>query len=199
MKSLLAISVLALIIPSLLHAGEAIFSDPFTGGDKVPERRAMRGDWQIEGGVASVTQDDELYKKYKDHGPILFYDLPTTNATFHYAVKPAGCKSVVFTLNAEAGHVFRFVSAAAGTNFRAFPPEGEEKSIATGRETEWVLPENEWTSFKVLIEGSRATVTMGDHPSVEVEHASYDRAKTNFSIGFAYGSLSVKNVRVTTE
>ncbi len=199
MKSRFALTILALFTTSLLHSGEALFTDPFTADDKVAERRAMRGDWQIADGVASVTQDDALYKKFKDHGPILFYDLPTTNATFHYAVKPEGCKSIVFTLNADEGHIFRFVSAATGTSLRAFPPEGEAKSIATGREKDWILPEKEWTPVKVVIVGSSATITIGEHEPVTVEHESYDRAKTNFSIGFAYGTLAVKDVRVTTD
>lgn len=83
----------ALIFPLLLlttlplRAGEPLFIDPFTATNPVPERRALRGDWQIENGVAQVTQDDALYKKHKDHGPILFYDFPATRATYHYAVK----------------------------------------------------------------------------------------------------------------
>ena len=80
------------------RAGEKDFVDSFTAGAKVPERRAMRGDWQIADGVATCAQDDALYKKFKNHGPIIFYDLPTTDSTISYAFKPQGCKSVVFTL-----------------------------------------------------------------------------------------------------
>ncbi|MEM1441612.1 MAG: hypothetical protein AAGF67_04685 [Verrucomicrobiota bacterium] len=189
----------ALISPSILSAGEPVFTDPFEAETKVSERRAVRGDWLIENGVASVTQDDELYKKYKDHGPIIFYDVATTDATFHYAVKPQGCKSVVFTLNGENGHIFRFVSAAQGTHFRAFPPGGEKKSIATGREKSWILPEGEWTPIKVVLAGPRATITFGDHEPVIIEEPSYERPKTNFSIGFAFGSLAIKEVRVTNQ
>lgn len=199
MKLRIPLSITVLLATSLLQSGETIFSDAFAKDDKVPERRAMRGDWQIADGVASVTQDDALYKKFKDHGPIIFYDFPTTNATFHYAVKPEGCKSVVFTLNGEEGHIFRFVSGAAGTNVRAFPPEGDAKSIATAREKEWVLPDSEWTDVKVVIVGSSATITVGGFEPLIVEHASYDRAKSNFSVGFAFGSLAIKDVRVTTD
>ncbi len=45
--------------------------------------------------------------------------------------------------------------------------------------------------------GGRAVVTFGDHPPVTIEHASYGAAKVNFSIGFAFGSLEVKDVAVT--
>ena len=106
---------------------EPVFTDPFTADAKVPERRAVRGDWQIAEGIAKCTQDDALYEKYKNHGPIIFYDVPTTDATIRYAFRPAGCQAVVFTLNADKGHVFRVVTGARGTNFRAFPPNSGQK------------------------------------------------------------------------
>ncbi|MDF1825760.1 MAG: hypothetical protein P1U68_14025 [Verrucomicrobiales bacterium] len=199
MKSILTSLIICAFANSQLTAGEALFADPFTKDAPVSERRAVRGDWQIENGIASVTQDDALYKEYKDHGPIIFYALPTTDATFHYAVKPEGCKAIVFTLNGEDGHIFRFVSSAAGTNFRAFPPNGKTKSITAAKKAEWVLPENEWTAVKIAVTGSSATITMGEHEPVTVEHESYDREKTNFSIGFSFGSLAVKEVRVTAD
>ncbi len=177
---------------------EPQFTDPFTADAKVPERRAMRGDWQIAEGIAQCTQDDALYKKYKDHGPIIFYDLATSDATFHYAFKPEGCKSVVFTLNNEDGHVFRFVtSPERGTNFRAFPPSDDHKSIATHRADDWNLVEGEWTEVEVEMKGDTAIVTFGDHDPIEVKHATYAKSKTNFSIGFSFGSLAVKGVEVT--
>ena len=178
------------------RAGEKDFVDTFTAGAKVPERRAMRGDWQIADGVASCAQDDVLYKKFKDHGPIIFYDLPTTDSTISYAFKPQGCKSVVFTLNAATGHVFRFVTGARGTSVRAFPPDAE-KSIQTTRIDEWLMKEGEWTEVEVKVEGEKVTVKFGDHEAVTVEHASYAAAKSNLSVGFSFGTLSVKSVEVS--
>lgn len=192
------LSAAALFLLNPPAQAEPLFTDPFTADAKVPERRAMRGDWQIEEGVAACTQDDALYKKYKDHGPIIFYDLATTDATFRYAFKPEGCKSVVFTLNGDDGHVFRFVSSQErGTNFRAFPPSPDHKSIATHRAEKWNLVDGEWTEVKVEMKGEIAVVTFGDHEPVEVKHATYANAKTNFSIGFSFGSLAVKEVSVT--
>jgi len=187
---------LSILAAASALAAEPVFTDPFTAAAKVPERRAMRGDWTIADGIARCTQDDALYTKYKDHGPILFYDLPATDATYRFAVKPKGCQSIVFTLNGEKRHVFRFVTGAKGTGFRAFPP-GSEKSIQTGLQADWKFPEGEWTNVSVAITGGRAVVTFGGHPPVTVEHASYAAAKVNFSIGFAFGSLEVKDVAVT--
>lgn len=174
---------------------EPLFTDPFTAEAKVPERRAMRGDWKIEDGVASVTQDDELYKKYKDHGPIIFYDLETDNATFRYSFKPDGCKAVVFTINGD-GHVFRFVTSERGTSVRAFPSEGEAKSISSGQEKDWSLADGEWTDVVVKVDGENVTITFGDNDPLTVTHETYANEKTNFSIGHSFGSLSVKDVVV---
>ena len=191
-------AIASILLSTVLAQAEPLLTDPFTAEAKVPERRAMRGDWKIADGVAECTQDDALYKKYKDHGPIIFYDLATTDATFHYAFKPQGCKSVVFTLNGEDGHVFRFVSSpAAGTNFRAFPPSDDHKSIATYRADDWKLVDGEWIEVTVTLKGDTATVTWGDQEPVTVSHETYAKAKTNFSVGFAFGTLAVKGVKVT--
>ncbi|MCB1064919.1 MAG: hypothetical protein KDN20_18625, partial [Verrucomicrobiae bacterium] len=113
-----ALAIISLAVSISTARAELPFSDPFTADAKVPERRALRAEWQIADGVAKCTQDDALYKKFKDHGPIIFYDLPTTDATVRYAMKPQGCKSAVFTLNSDEGHVFRFVTSERGTSIR---------------------------------------------------------------------------------
>ncbi len=177
---------------------EPLFSDPFTADAKVPERRALRGDWRIADGVAQCAQDDALYKKHQDHGPIIFYDLATTDATFRYAFRPEGCRSVVFTLNNAEGHVFRFVtSGERGTNFRAFPPSDDHKSIATHRADDWNLVDGEWTEVTVALKGDTATVKFGDHEPVTVRHETHGKEKTNFSVGFSFGSLAIRGIEVS--
>lgn len=191
------LTLLALLVFPLQAADPPTFADPFTADTKVPERRAMRGDWQIADGIAQCTQDDALYKKYKDHGPIIFYDVATTDSTVRYSFKPQGCKSVVFTLNGKKGHVFRFVTGARGTSFRAFPPNSGVKSIETGLEKDWLLKEGEWTSVEIKIVGKKAAVKFGDHEVVAIEHDTYAAEKTNLSVGFSFGTLAVKGVEVT--
>lgn len=197
MKSVFAVASLALpfLLSTAVWAKEPIFKDDFDAATKVPERRAMRGDWQIDDGIARVTQDDELYKKYKDHGPILFYDVATTDATFRYAFKAEGCKTVVFTINGD-GHVFRIVSSEKGTSVRAFPPSGEQKSISTSQQKDWTLKDGEWTEVEVMVDGETVTISFGEHEPVTVEHTSHANEKTNFSIGHSFGTLSVKNLTV---
>lgn len=190
--------VLCLFFLGVMAAGaaEPVFTDPFTAAAAVPERRAMRGDWVIADGVARCTQDDELYKRNQDHGPILFYAIPTTDATIRFSFKAAACQSLVFTLNGEKGHLFRFVTGEKGTGFRAFPP-GDPKSIQTGIEPRWKLPENEWTAVEVAVKGETVVVKFGEQAPVTVTYPTYAAAKVNVSIGFAFGALEVRGFEVT--
>jgi hypothetical protein len=152
----------------------------------------MRGDWKLANGVATCTQDDALYKKFQDHGPILFYDLAHTDATVRFSFKADGAKTFVFTANAEKGHVFRFVMTATGTSIRVFPPDGKAKSIALATE-KIPLKSGEWIPVEVKLSGARATVKIGEAPAKTYEHASLARAKSNLSVGFSFGTLSVRD------
>ena len=185
------------IAATALHAADApLLKDDFTSA-KMANRKAVRGDWKIENGTATCTQDDALFKKNKDHGPIIFYDLGYTDATLRFSYKAdAALKTFVFTANSKEGHVFRFVTNAAGTGIRGFPPGGKEHdSISLGLEKDFKLKPGEWVPVVVTLRGPKATVKIG---SVEktYEHASLARAKINLSVGFSYGTLSLKDVVV---
>ncbi len=190
-----AVLLTGVLAAATVPAGESSFRDAFVASAPVPERRAMRGDWNIAEGVARCTQDDLLYKKYKNHGPILFYDFPTTDATFRCVVKPTGCQSLVFTLNGTGGHVFRLIARAKGTTLLAFPPDSE-KPVETGSRPEWKLREGEWTEIVVTLKGSKAIVSLAGREPITVEHDTYGTPKVNFSVGFAFGTLEVKGIEV---
>jgi hypothetical protein len=176
-----------------LHAADAPrLSDDFASAEH-PVRRAQRGPWQFVDGVGSCTQDDALYKKFKDHGPILFYDFAHQNAVvrFAYRADPA-VKTVVFTTNGADGHVFRFVISARGTSVRAFPPdEADHKSITVGKPGP-ALKAGDWVPVEVRLQGSKATVRLGSDFVQTFEHPSFARAKTNLSLGFSFGTLAVR-------
>lgn len=195
MKPLLLSSLLYLL-PSLALADAPLLKDDFSA-PRLETRRASRGDWKFADNTATCTQDDELYKKFKDHGPIIFYDLTYTDAAIRFAMKPdARTKSIVFTANGADGHVFRIVFSAAGAGIRAFPADSKDhKSISLGNETSLKLKPSEWTSVSVELHGPKATVKIGEF-SKTYEHASLARAKINLSVGFAFGTVSVKDVVV---
>lgn len=169
------------------------FSDP-----KLAGRRASRGEWKFADNAATCTQDDELYKKNKDHGPIIFYDLAHTDAHIEFAVKPdAANKTIVFTCNGEDGHIFRVGFSQNGTAVRAFPTDSKDhKSVAAGNERDLKLKAGEWNKVSVELRGPKATLKVGEFTKT-YEHASYARPKTNLSIGFSFGTVSVKDVVVT--
>ncbi len=171
------------------------FVDEFSSAE-VPERRAMRGDWIIEEGIAKCTQDDALYKKYKDHGPIIFYNLAFSDCLVKYQYKPEGCQNVVFTINGEAGHVFRIVTGSKHSDFRLFPPDSDTKSIAARRVEELAIQDGVWTDVEVHLQGTTATIKIGDSEPIVVTHDSLAGKKTNVSVGFAFGTLSVQGFSV---
>lgn len=190
-------TVLFLLLATAVFAADApLLRDDFLLPD-FAGRRALRGEWKFAEGSATCTQDDALYQKNKDHGPILFYDLAYTDAVIHFAVKPdAANKMVVFTANGAEGHVFRLVFAQAGMGVRAFPPEEKDhKSISLGNEKAVKLKTDGWTMVSVELRGTNATVKVGEFTKT-YEHASIARAKTNLSVGFSYGTVSVTELVV---
>lgn len=104
-------------------------------------------------------------------------------------------KSVVFTSNGAGGHIFRFVTGSKTTGIRAFPADSKDhKSISLGTEGPALKPDV-WVPVVVTLKGTKATVKIGDFEQT-YEHASLARPKTNLSIGFSFGTVSVKDVRV---
>ncbi|MBL9130508.1 MAG: hypothetical protein JNG86_04865 [Verrucomicrobiaceae bacterium] len=190
------LALLLLTIISALAADAPLLRDDFSA-PKNDQRRAMRGDWKFADNTATCTQDDELFKKNKDHGPILFYDLAYTDAAIRFAVKPdASTKTIVFTANGAEGHVFRLVFGAAGMAVRAFPTDSKDhKSIALANEATVKLKPGEWTNVSVELRGPKATVKVDDFTQT-YDHASLSAAKTNLSVGFSFGTVSVKDVVV---
>ncbi|SKA86222.1 hypothetical protein SAMN02745166_01266 [Prosthecobacter debontii] len=191
-KPLLASVFLA---SSLFAADGPLLKDDFSN-PKLESRRASRGEWRFADHTATCTQDDELYKKFKDHGPIIFYDLAYENATLRFSYKAdAAVKALVFTANGTEGHVFRFLTSPKGTGIRAFPADDKDhKSISLGNESPTLTP-GEWIPVVVTLKGSQATVKIGDFEKT-YEHPSLARPKSNLSIGFSFGTVSVKDVVV---
>jgi hypothetical protein len=174
------------------------FHDDFKS-ESLAGRRAARGPWKIGNGEAICTQDDELFKKFKSHGPILFYDLPFQNGEISFSYRPdTATRSFVFTLNAEKGHLFRFVTSSKNTALRAYVlKEGtaEHDSISVG-ETGPPLKPGEWTSVSVVMDGTKATVKIGEAFTTTAEHASYAKAKATISLGFSFGTVAIKDLKL---
>ncbi|MCA9136862.1 MAG: hypothetical protein KDB00_08885 [Planctomycetales bacterium] len=164
-----------------------------------PTRKAQRGDWKIADGMASVKQDDELYRKYQNHGPIMVYEIPHVDAKAVVEFKPQGCKTVVFTMDAaEGGHAFRVIlrSESLGQpsmvlTYAEKPADDKAKPIVLDRDVP-KLKEGQWHRIEVSVKGQHATVKIGDQ-SFEVQHARIAQQKGIVKLGFSFGELAIRN------
>ncbi|MDF1740184.1 MAG: hypothetical protein P1U86_13560 [Verrucomicrobiales bacterium] len=186
-----------LAIASLLalsgNAAELPYADSFTG-ETQESRRLTRGPWIVKDGTATCTQDDALYKKFKDHGPVIWYDLNFTDSTVSYSMKAdEAVKNFVFTINGGEGHVFRFVSSPARTFVKAFPREGEPDGILDRKAPP--LKADEWIDVSVTFNGESAIVKIGDYETT-VTHPAIAQKKTTIGLGFSFGTMSFKDVAV---
>lgn len=192
--------VAAAVAMSPAHAG-VLIEDKFTSPQLAHRDLSPgRGIWKVGEGVATCTQDDALYKKNKDHGPVIWYDAAFTDGTVRFAYKAEKVKLFVFTLNSDKGHVFRFVHSATGLSFRGWPTPGHDAQpvslLSAGTKTA-PLKDGEWVQAELKFEGSRCTVAIGDFKQT-LEHTAIGQAKNKLGLGFGFGTLSVRDVSITT-
>jgi hypothetical protein len=177
---------------------ETLVDDKFTS-EKLPKRQLMRGPWKVADGMATCIQDDALFAKSKQHGPIIWYDVAFAEGTVKFAIKPHGSKTFVFTLNDDKGHDFRFVLSPQGLAVRAWPVQGHEDkaiSLLTPKPGTSALKDNEWLEAELKFEGKRCTIKLGQFTQT-FENDAIARTKTKLGLGFSFGTLAVKDVLVT--
>lgn len=201
MKSLSLSAVFLLAVPALaadplphqLHLaspGKALAADDFSQAE-IANRRLTRGEWTVAQGIASCQHDDELFKKFKNHGPAIWYDVDFQDAVvrFDFLASPE-CKHFVFTVNGKSGHVFRFVMNDAGTDVRAWDANHQGKQLSKNGPA---LPKNHWTPVTVELVGSKACVHIGDSYQALVADSSYAVAKNVVGVSFHYGQVQLRN------
>jgi hypothetical protein len=177
----------------LAKPGRTLLSDDFTQPEKA-NRRLTRGDWKVASGIAACAHDDELFKKYKNHGPAIWYDHDFQNAVIRFDfLAGSACKHFVFTVNGKGGHVCRFVMNDAGTDLRAWDADHKPKQLAKNGPA---LPKNQWTPVTVELVGSKACVHIGDSYVATVEDPSYAAAKTVVGVSFHFGDLKLRNFQL---
>ena len=179
--------------PILLKPEEILVEDGFAEAKK-KGRRAVRGDWQFADGVAKCTQDDELYEKFKNHGPVIWYGQGFTNAVIEFEIRASEVKNFVFTINGSHGHVFRFVMNERGTGIRAWDADHKSRAVVTGGPK---LVQDTWIPVTVELAGKQAALQIGPDYSVKVEDPSYAAAKTVVGLGFSFGALQIRDFKLT--
>jgi hypothetical protein len=115
-----------LLLTSSLLAADLPFEDRFTEAS-LTLRKLGRGSWKIENGQAICIQNDELYKKAKDHGPMITWDIPTTDSVIEFEYLPdIDVKTMIFTVNRAKGHAFRIIATADTSRVIAFAASRDE-------------------------------------------------------------------------
>lgn len=161
-------------------------------------RAALRGDWQFEGNEGRCVSDPELYKKYKNHGPILRYPCEFSNGVIEFEIKPKDVQRFVFTLN-EQGHVFRCCLADEKRTrifgWSGLSKETKAETIAKDKVPQISELDGKWTSVRIRIEGKKATVSIGNYRKT-MTHACLSRAKKELTLSFASGEMAFRRLRV---
>ncbi|MEM9943102.1 MAG: alkaline phosphatase [Planctomycetota bacterium] len=164
-----------------------------------PCRKALRGDWQYDSNIASCTADPELFKKYKNHGPILRYPVKFQDGMIEFEVQGKGVKKLVLTLN-EKGHVFRMIHLDDKSS-RIIGWSGPSKTTDSETIGKKDVPSaasfsDDWVPVKIVIKEDSAIINAGKYYEI-VRHDSLRRPKTEFTLSFHEGKLQVRNFRLT--
>ena len=185
----------ALALPLLAGPKDAGFVDSFEL-EQLANRRLERGAWKVAGGVASVTQDDALYKKYKNHGPIAFYDIPTQDVKVSFDVRLDDAKRFVFTFNGKGGHIFRLLQNEEAAAALAFEKKDGKNAPVRLDTTLPKVSNGVWVPYTIEIKGDSARISVGDGFEKTIKHASFAAPKSNLSLSFHFGSMQIRNLHV---
>lgn len=174
-------------------------------------RQAQRGDWKFENNIASCKSDPELYKKYKNHGPIIKWPKNFTDAAVEFEMKAVDCQRVVFTLNGD-GHIFRVTLADETEDAKAGKSKVPTRLIGWGTKSSKQnkgdtikskgLPDipavnGKWVKVRLTVKGSKGELTIGGFKTT-IDHQCLSRDKTMAMLTFAHGELSVRNFKLTS-
>ena len=185
----------ALALPLLAGPNDAGLLDSFTT-EQFANRRLLRGEWRVGDGVARVTQDDALYKQFKNHGPIAFYDLPMVDVRVSFEVRLEDAKRFIFTLNGRGGHVFRLLQNEANAAAIAYEDKGGKHAPLRLDTALPYVRSGEWIRYEIELRGDEAAFSIGDTFRKTVRHPSFAGEKTNLSLSFHYGSMAIRGLRV---
>ena len=176
------------------------FYDDFSNPN-LESRKALRGDWTFKNGTARCVADPALYKKFKNHGPILRWPATFTDGTLEFEFRPRKCQRVIVTLN-EKGHVFRMLfHDKRRTRFFGWIGRSSKTNKPKLIARKGVPSINDlngtWVKSKIVFCGNTAEITYGKFKKT-FTHESIGRKKGEFTISFASGEIAVRNVRLTT-
>lgn len=200
--------IFTLLLANSLFAGE--FIDDFSKKE-LEGRLLQRGDWKLENNQIVCKSDPELYKKYKNHGPIIKWQSAFKDIDVEFEMKAVDCTRVVLTLNGK-GHIFRVTLA------EHLKQDKKKKIYVTNRIIAWAeqsskenkgetiqpkgLPtikdvNGTWIKFRLSVKGDTCDLQIGDFKT-QVKHAALKRDKNLVQLTFAMGELSLRNYKQLT-
>ena len=196
-----ALFLAVLLFASLPVCAETLVEDTFNspklaGRDLSP----TRGNWKLEDGIATCTQDDALFAKNKSHGPIIWYDTAFTDATVRFSIRA----EKVAELRLHRSMTRKATSSAwwPGKNphhVRAWKEQGHEATaeslpVKDGPK----LAEGAWVQAELKFAGDTCTIAFGENFKQTFTHPAIARKKTKLGLGFAFGTLSIRKVSIVT-
>ena len=205
---------MAILIFGTCSAGDELsnaFVDDF-GDAKFKGRQAERGAWQFVDGVASCVADPVLFKKFKNHGPILKWPRKFEDAKIQFEMKAKDCQRVVLTLNGD-GHIFRVTMADERPDAPAGPSKVPTRLIAWATKSskqnkgDTIQPKgmpalsvvnDKWVPVKLDVKGTQAVLSIGDFQA-EIRHVALARDKNMVMLTFAHGEIAVRNFRFSPD
>ena len=195
---LTAISFIGVFFEPTTWADE--FVDDFSASNR-KDRQALRGEWKFADNVASCTADPVLYKKFKNHGPILRWPVEMTDGTVEFEFRAIDVQRLVFTFN-EKGHVFRTTLRDDGNSaifgwIGQSSKENKPKNISRdGVPSMKDLNGKLWAVFKMTIQGDEAEILIGNYHA-KLQHPSIARKKGEVTISFASGKFLIRDFKIT--
>ena len=173
-------------------------TDEFSSSDH-PTRQALRGEWVYQDGVAFCESDPELYKEFKNHGPILRWPCELTDGAMEFEVKSEGCQRLVITFNGD-GHIFR-ITMRDDEGSRVIGWVGKSSKENKGDLLTQIPPpkitaiDGQWIKVSLEMTEGGGRLQLGDY-TADLDHESLARLKQEFTISFAAGSCTVRGVSV---
>lgn len=192
------VSLLLILFTFCVHA-ETLIHDDFVD-EKLKSRLPARGDWKLEDKAISANFDEELFKKYKNHGPIVWYNheaVTDCDIELEYFVT-GGVDTVMFSVNDAKGHVYRTTIKTEGSRKGAYTKgwTAKKKASLAGKLEGFDLEENKWVAVKLSFKGNKLSLTIGDKTQ-EYEHDAFAREKTKFNFQFSKGMMKVRNLKIS--
>lgn len=190
--------LLFILFTAPLTAEPTGVTDDFSAADH-PTRQASRGEWVYQDGVAFCESDPELYKEYKNHGPILRWPCELIDGAMQFDVKPEGCQRLVITFNGD-GHIFRITMRDdEGSRVIGWIEKSSKENkgdILTQIPSPKIIAiDGQWIKVSLEMTEGGGRLQLGDY-TANLDHESLARLKQEFTISFASGSCAVREVSV---